>query len=262
MPHPVKPANSGKVAAVIGYGRMGRIHARVLDEFGHDVVTVDPVAPDADVASVAELDGPVDAVAVAAPIPLLHGLSMDALEHLRPARMLVEKPGAMSPVDMQVMAARAAAHGTRVAIGYTERHNPAIIALREHLATGQRAPITHIAAARYSPAMPSAPGVPVAVDVAVHDIDLARRLAPGRPFGWRGGYAPHHMRAVMCHHADGRVSALDLRAHMLDGEVVEGAEPVWAEWWELLAADAQPVSLRHETMVLATALALHREGKA
>jgi hypothetical protein len=226
MSHPVKPANSGKVAAVIGYGRMGRIHARVLDEFGHDVVTVDPVAPDADVASVAELDGPVDAVAVAAPIPLLHGLSMDALEHLRPARMLVEKPGAMSPVEMQVMAARAAAHGTRVAIGYTERHNP------------------------------------VAVDVAVHDIDLARRLAPGRPFGWRGGYAPHHMRAVMCHHADGRVSALDLRAHMLDGEVVEGAEPVWAEWWELLAADAQPVSLRHETMVLATALALDREGKA
>ena len=256
------PANSDiSRAVVVGFGRMGRIHARALDALGYRVETVDPVAPDADHADImAVAPQGIAAVAVAVPIPLLHATAMHALEWLAPRALLVEKPGGMDAVDIERTATLAALKGCRIAIGYTERHNPAAVALADDLAARRRAPVRAMVAARYSPHAAHEPAVPHALDMAVHDIDLWRRLAPGASFGWQGGYAPHAMRVITCLHADGGTSVLDMARHMLDGRVYElPGDAVTREWRALLADDYNGGNMRHEADVVLRARGMVRD---
>ena len=126
-------------AAVIGVGHLGRHHARILASLEGATLTavVDTAAERAaDVAGTTgaraltdyrELLGQVDAVSIAAPTELHHEIAMPFLE--RGTAVLVEKPMARTLEEADAMIAAARASGATLAVGQTERYNPAVAAV-------------------------------------------------------------------------------------------------------------------------------------
>jgi|GEM_PF-2593117 len=146
--------------AVIGFGRMGRNHARVLRELGQSVVTVD-TAGHADHKGIVGLEA--DGACIAVPPDLLAEVALRC--PIEP--WLIEKPLATNLKDAQAVADQ-----FDCAVGYVERHNPAVLALAENLDRVGR--IIHVEAKRLGPAgrCDTSP----ALDLATHDLDVLRFL--------------------------------------------------------------------------------------
>jgi hypothetical protein len=231
---------------------MGSRHARVLGALGQSFETVDPVAP-ATYRTLGEVSGHYEAACVAVPIRDLARVAMQVIDTCSPRVVLVEKPGAASAEELVRLQDYARARDVRVLVGYTERHNPAFRAFRAQ----SFARVTHLCATRFSPDAALAPALPHEIDLAVHDLDLAWGLgfAPSRAC-WYGGYAPVRSRVLVCHHADGTANVLDLDHRMVNGEPVEGEEPLAREWRQVLAAEPGFVPLGREIAVLEAAEAL------
>jgi predicted dehydrogenase len=125
--------------AVIGVGHLGRHHARILAALEGTSLTavVDTVADRAaEIATSAgtkaltdyrELLGHVDAVSIAAPTELHHAIAMPFLE--RGTAVMVEKPMARTLAEADAMISAARASGATLAVGQTERYNPAVTAV-------------------------------------------------------------------------------------------------------------------------------------
>lgn len=123
---------------VVGVGYLGRHHARVLAALdGARLVGVADlnlerartVAGDSGaraVADASELLGEVDAVTIAAPTEVHHAIARMFLERGIPT--LVEKPMTRTLAEADDLVALAAARGVPLAVGHTERFNPAVVA--------------------------------------------------------------------------------------------------------------------------------------
>jgi predicted dehydrogenase len=124
--------------AVIGVGSLGQHHARILAAMPHAaLVGVVDIKPDRarDVAAqygttaysnASELVGRVDAVAIATPTLSHVAVALPFVES--GAAVLVEKPLAATVEDADRLLAAADARGTVLAVGHTERFNPAVAA--------------------------------------------------------------------------------------------------------------------------------------
>ena len=127
-------------AAVIGVGHLGRHHARILSsiEGARLEAVVDVNEPRArEIASAAgaraltnvrELVGQVDLVSIATPTETHAEIAGLFLEQGIP--VLVEKPLSRSVVEADAIIAAAARSGATLAVGHTERFNPAVLAAR------------------------------------------------------------------------------------------------------------------------------------
>src|SRR5437762_2794400 len=125
--------------AVIGVGHLGRHHARLLAalEEAHLAAVVDTVPERAAAAAektgapalhdYRELLGQVDAATVAVPTELHREIAMPFLA--RGTAVLVEKPIARSLSEADEMIAAARASAAVLAVGHTERYNPAVSAV-------------------------------------------------------------------------------------------------------------------------------------
>ena len=124
--------------AVIGVGHLGRHHARILAGLaGVELVgVVDRNWPRAqEIAQthgtrpypdVSALPPDVEAVTIAAPTEVHRALARPFLD--RGVSVLVEKPIARTVEEADDLLAAAAASGATLAVGHTERHNPAVAA--------------------------------------------------------------------------------------------------------------------------------------
>jgi len=124
--------------AAIGVGHLGRHHARILATLpGAILVGVVDVKPDraAEIAAAhgsrpftdyRDLFGQVDAVSIAVPTETHVEVASAFLDRGIP--VLVEKPLARSVEDADLMIAQAASRGVVLAVGHTERFNPAVAA--------------------------------------------------------------------------------------------------------------------------------------
>jgi predicted dehydrogenase len=124
--------------AVIGVGHLGQHHARILAAMPDaDLVAVVDTKPDraAEIATKyataaltdhSSLVGHVDAVSIATPTVSHVDIALPFIEV--GAAVLVEKPMAVSLADADRLVAAADARGTLLAIGHTERFNPAVAA--------------------------------------------------------------------------------------------------------------------------------------
>ncbi len=166
--------------ALLGCGRMGRNHLRAIraDDRFDLVAVVDPVAiePGADVLrgapllrSAAALPR-VDATIVATPTETHDDLVAFVLGG--GAHMLVEKPLAATYAQC-----RDYLGSPRLAVGHVERFNPAVRALAKLLGEGVIGEPIHLVSTRIGgyPAAAS-PETNVAIDLAVHDLDVLRHL--------------------------------------------------------------------------------------
>ena len=167
--------------AVIGVGHLGRHHARLLG--GMDgvelVAVVDLIRERAEeaaqktgarpLADYRELVGQVDAVTVAAPTSVHAEIARPFLE--RGAGVLVEKPMTSSIAEADALVETAARTGAVLAVGHTERYNPAIRAITPHVTTPR-----FVEVHRLSGFPERSLDIDVVFDVMIHDLDIILAL--------------------------------------------------------------------------------------
>lgn len=166
---------------VVGVGRLGAIHARILGEMA-DVQLVgvhdrDPERAGAVAAErgcrpyerLADLWPAVDAVVVAVTTSDHHPVTAAALD--AGCHALVEKPLTPTLPEADDLIARAEAAGRRLSVGHVERFNPVVRACRDLLDDPRF--ITCLRLARFQP---RGTDVPVTLDLMIHDIDLVLGL--------------------------------------------------------------------------------------
>ena len=166
---------------MIGVGHLGRHHARILSTL--DGVTLTAVVdkiPDraveiaASTGSIAltdsaEILGRVDAVTVAVPTELHLDIAMPFLE--RGVSVLVEKPMARSLAEADEMIAAAQASGATLAVGHTERYNPAVAAVMPLVTTPR-----FIEVHRLGVFPERSLDIDVVFDLMIHDLDIILSL--------------------------------------------------------------------------------------
>ena len=163
--------------AVIGVGHLGRHHARTLSTMEGVALNavVDTVPERAEeIAAVSntraltdyrDLIGEVDAVVVAVPTELHAEVAVPFLENGTP--VLVEKPMSRSLADADRMLAAARAGGAMIAVGHTERHNPAVAVALRLVKTPK-----FIEVHRLSAFPDRSLDIDVVFDLMIHDLDV------------------------------------------------------------------------------------------
>ena len=173
-------------AAVVGVGHLGRHHARIL-----------AAAPEVDLCGVVDLD-PTRARAVAADVgtvavadvrdihPPVEGVvvSVPTRDHLRVGlplleagvAVLVEKPIAATIVEADRLMEAAAASGATLAVGHTERHNPAVAAALPLISAPRFIEVHRLASFQ-----PRSLDIDVVFDVMIHDLDVVLSCVGSEP---------------------------------------------------------------------------------
>lgn len=170
---------------LIGLGSMGRHHARVIRATeGMDLVAVaDPggdrfgVAGDLPVLDGVEqlIEAGLDAAMVAVPTVYHEQVALALAE--AGVHTMVEKPIAHDAAAGRRVARAFAARGLVGAVGYVERCNPALRALRERLDRGDLGEVYQVITRRQGPFPARISDVGVVKDLATHDIDLTAWVA-------------------------------------------------------------------------------------
>lgn len=171
--------------ALVGVGRMGKNHLRVLRETqGVELVAVvdTHAAPPGDLGaipflrSVAEL-ARVDCSTVVVASPTATHFDVASELVAMGKHLLVEKPLASTYAQSKELIAAAAAKQTKLVVGHVERFNPAVRKLREVIREGWLGTPIHFSFTRvggYPDTLTT--GNNVLLDLAVHDIDVFRSL--------------------------------------------------------------------------------------
>jgi myo-inositol 2-dehydrogenase/D-chiro-inositol 1-dehydrogenase len=211
--------------ALIGAGRMGRMHLQAIAE-SDEVRVVALVDPSTEARAASEVDrrppgygslhealegesaadgggaleaeahgktdheGAVEAVLIAAPTPL-HGSLVAACAE-RGLPILCEKPCGFTTDEIDAAAAAARDAGVLLQIGYRRRYVPELAALREELQEGRLGALLQITCSQWDEEPPglgfrrSSGGI--AVDMGVHELDQIRWLT-GRDIERAGAVA-------------------------------------------------------------------------
>lgn len=167
--------------AVIGVGHLGRHHARILASLPGATLTAVVDTNQARAAEIAaaygtralfdcrELLGQVDAVTVAVPTGLHRDVALPFL--MAGVPVLVEKPMARSLEEADQLIDAAAGAGVVLAVGQTERFNPALAAARP-LITDPRFIEVH----RLGTFPERSLDIDVVFDLMIHDLDVVLSL--------------------------------------------------------------------------------------
>ena len=173
-------------AAVIGVGSIGRNHARILaalpdvelvgiidiDRARARAVAADVGAPVVD--DVRAIEPPVDGCVVAVPTADHCAVAAPLLES--GVAVLVEKPIAASLAEADRLLDAARISGATLAVGHTERHNPAVAAALPHISAPR-----FIEVHRLSVFQPRSLDVDVILDLMIHDIDVVLAMVGEEP---------------------------------------------------------------------------------
>jgi predicted dehydrogenase len=162
---------------VVGYGHVGRHHARILSELTDVelvwIVDIDRARAQEGAAAVGatavydvrEIAGRVDAISVAVPTRAHLDVALPLLE--RGVGVLVEKPLAGSLDDADRLISAAVRSGATFGVGHTERFNPAVAAAVP-LISGPKFIEVH----RLGTFPDRSLDVDVVFDVMIHDLDV------------------------------------------------------------------------------------------
>jgi predicted dehydrogenase len=173
---------------VVGVGYLGRHHARILSQLeGVTLVGIadanrqraDEIAAGAGTRAfydAADLIGQVDAVTVAAPTEWHHELARPFLE--RGIATLIEKPMTRTLAEADDLIAVAEASGAPLAVGHTERFNPAVTAALRLVTTPG-----FVEVHRLGTFPERSLDIDVVFDLMIHDLDILLAAVPGDVVG-------------------------------------------------------------------------------
>ena len=175
---------------VVGFGAMGRHHARNLN--ARDDITfvgVADMSPDARAAAAAlgyRTHATIDALiaagldAVVISVPTSEHEAVAEVFADRSIAILLEKPIAQNLEAARRVIARCAQRGVPLMIGYIERYNPAIEAVRAFVTEGNLGRLISMNARRVGVFPPRIKDANVIVDISVHDIDIVAFITNAR----------------------------------------------------------------------------------
>jgi UDP-N-acetylglucosamine 3-dehydrogenase len=176
---------------VAGVGFQGQRHVRALSEIGAlemiydiDEAKLQSLGKSFRVKSTtvyAELLSNVDAVVIATPATVHYGMALEAIgagKHL-----LIEKPICNSLEEAYKIREALSKTNLICSVGYIERHNPAVSFSKAALTRGDYGKLITLTAKRVSPNPVRILDVGVILDLAVHDIDIARYIAASEASG-------------------------------------------------------------------------------
>ena len=171
--------------AVVGAGRMGRLHARVLSEMDAAVLACVVDINGSAAGAVARQRGCAALTSVEEAVKLADAaiIAVPTRRHVEAARpfvaagkpVLIEKPFTDDVAAGEELIALAGQRGAGVQVGHTERFNPAFLAVRKYAIAPK-----FIEASRISPFTFRSADVGVVLDMMIHDIDLVLLLAGGK----------------------------------------------------------------------------------
>jgi len=168
--------------AVLGAGKMGRLHSRICREMEHveligivdtDLPKAQALAEQFETAAfrdTADIIDRVDAVTVAVPTQFHEAVAMPFIERGIP--VLIEKPLAGTLEQARQLMAAAQRQKCIVQVGYSERFNPVVQAMhRLHIRP------RFMEAQRVSPYTFRSTDIGVVLDIMIHDIDIVLSMA-------------------------------------------------------------------------------------
>jgi len=173
---------------VIGAGNMGNNHIRVYSELpGVDLVAISDVNPETsndlatkyianfyyDYTKMIETEE-LDIVSICVPTNLHYEVAKYCLE--KKINVLLEKPIAANIEDAEELLELSKTNNVKLLVGHIERFNPAVKKVKEIIDSGKIGDITAIVARRVGIFPPQIKDANVAVDLAIHDIDIANYL--------------------------------------------------------------------------------------
>ncbi|MEZ4867728.1 MAG: Gfo/Idh/MocA family oxidoreductase [Caldilineaceae bacterium] len=173
---------------VVGAGRMGRNHCRVLSLLRHvDLVGISDLNAVAGAtvatqyetqffAQVDDLLARVDAVTIATPTPSHFALALRCLK--QGLHLFIEKPVTETLEQAETLAETVALHDQVVQVGHIERFNPTFTELKHVL---ENLTLAAIEFRRLSPYVGSNTDVDVVLDLMIHDLDLVLDLVGEQP---------------------------------------------------------------------------------
>ncbi|PIR76857.1 MAG: hypothetical protein COU30_05565 [Candidatus Magasanikbacteria bacterium CG10_big_fil_rev_8_21_14_0_10_38_6] len=179
--------------AVIGSGNMGKNHVRCFFEL-----------EDCDLVGISDLDNELlerlseqytvrgytdykkmieelrpDIVSICVPTSLHYEVASYCFE--KKINVLLEKPIAMTSNEGEALIEKSKQNNVKFFVGHIERFNPAIIKVKEMIDDGELGDITSIIARRVGGFPPQIKDADIAVDLAIHDIDIVNYLLGGLP---------------------------------------------------------------------------------
>ena len=170
---------------VIGLGVMGRNHARVLQGMPNvdELELFDPLGDELGVVQGVKvqssldrfLDKHLDYCVVSSPTVTHLEIGLALADRRIPT--LIEKPLARTSEEGEMLLDAFSAAGVVAGVGHVERFNPAIMQLRDKVEAGLLGELFHISTRRVGPYSGRIRDVGVAMDLATHDIDLARCIS-------------------------------------------------------------------------------------
>jgi predicted dehydrogenase len=200
-------------AAVVGVGHLGRHHARILastegvrlvavvdidEDKARDVAATTGAAACTDPRAIL---GQVDLVSIAVPTECHRDVATLFID--RGVPVLVEKPLARSVDEADAIIAAASRAGVILAVGHTERFNPAVLAALPHI----RAP-KFIEVHRLGTFPERSLDIDVVFDLMIHDLDLVLACA---------GSEVESLEAVGVPVLTGRVDIANARIRFVSG---------------------------------------------
>jgi predicted dehydrogenase len=170
-------------AAVIGVGHLGKHHARILASLPGislaGVVDIDrerasQIAAEYGTSAFqgfSDLPGPIDLAVVSVPTESHAAVTMPLLA--AGVHVLIEKPIAQTVAEADALIEAAAVAGVVLAVGHSERFNPAVMAARPHVADPR-----FIEVHRLGTFPDRSLDIDVVLDLMIHDLDLILSLVP------------------------------------------------------------------------------------
>ena len=173
---------------VIGVGSMGYNHVRIYSELENanlvaisDMVrgTLDKVSKEFNTVGYVDYDNilqidDIELVNICVPTVFHHDVVMSAIEAGK--NVLVEKPIASKLNEAKEMIDAAKDAGVTLATGHVERFNPAVRVAKDLIDSGEIGEIVTANSKRLGPYPPRIRDVGVAIDLAIHDIDIFNYL--------------------------------------------------------------------------------------
>lgn len=173
---------------VIGVGSMGYNHVRIYSELENanlvaisDMVrgTLDKVSKEFNTVGYVDYDNilqidDIELVNICVPTVFHHDVVMSAIEAGK--NVLVEKPIASKLSEAKEMIDAAKDAGVTLATGHVERFNPAVRVAKDLIDSGEIGEIVTANSKRLGPYPPRIRDVGVAIDLAIHDIDIFNYL--------------------------------------------------------------------------------------
>jgi|SRR5271155_1507177 len=175
---------------VVGFGAIGRHHARnlrvlpgvtlvgVTDTSRQALLQAEELGFPSYPTASALIDAGLDAAVIAVPTSDHETVAGEFID--RSCALLVEKPLAQSMRAAKRLMTRCSRAGVPLMVGYVERYNPAMEAVRDFVAAGNLGRLISMSARRVGVLPPRIRDASVLVDIGVHDIDIAAFITGAR----------------------------------------------------------------------------------